>query len=213
VEVAKAIGIPCQSYMALSEGKFLDAQAGAETFASALLAAMAGINSVSGPGMLDYVLTFSLPKLVFDNEVCGQALHFVRPVAPKGDLPVDELVSQVLGDSHLLTSEHTLSHWPEELYLPSAIIDRDNRETWANKGSKDLPTRASEEVERRLAAYQPIETDPAHVAEMEALVRSGLVSQTELPPVASAPQPGPAPTEGRRRNRRGREQDRTYPPG
>ncbi|HKZ70389.1 MAG TPA: trimethylamine methyltransferase family protein, partial [Anaerolineales bacterium] len=75
VQVAKHLGLPTQCYMALSEGKFLDAQAGAETFGSALLAAIAGVNSVSGPGMLDYVLTFSLPKLVFDDEVCGQALH------------------------------------------------------------------------------------------------------------------------------------------
>ena len=63
------------------DGKFLDAQAGAETMTSAMLAALAGVNSVSGPGMLDFVLTFSLPKLVFDNEVCGQCLNFVRETA------------------------------------------------------------------------------------------------------------------------------------
>jgi trimethylamine--corrinoid protein Co-methyltransferase len=74
IAVAKHLGLPCQAYMALTDGKFLDAQAGAETFGSALLAALAGVNSVSGPGMLDVLLTFSLPKLLFDNEVCGQAL-------------------------------------------------------------------------------------------------------------------------------------------
>ena len=68
--------------------KILDAQAGAETFGSALLAALAGVNSVSGPGMLDFLLVFSLPKLVFDDEMCGQALHFVREVQPLDDLPV-----------------------------------------------------------------------------------------------------------------------------
>ena len=35
--------------MALSDGKSLDAQAGGETFSSALLAAISGVNSVSGP--------------------------------------------------------------------------------------------------------------------------------------------------------------------
>ena len=78
VEVAKSLGLPSQSYMALSDAKVLDAQAGAETFGSALLAALAGVNSVPGPGMLDFLLVFSLPKLVFDDEMCGQALHFVR---------------------------------------------------------------------------------------------------------------------------------------
>ena len=41
-----------------------------------------GVNSVSGPGMLDFLLVFSLPKLVFDDEMCGQALRFVRDVMP-----------------------------------------------------------------------------------------------------------------------------------
>ena len=77
VAVAKALGLPTQSYMALSDAKILDAQAGAETFASALLAGLAGVNSVSGPGMLDFLLVFSLPKLVFDDEICGQTLHFL----------------------------------------------------------------------------------------------------------------------------------------
>ena len=78
VAIAKSLGLPTQAYMALSDAKVLDAQAGGETFSSALLAALAGVNSVAGPGMLDFVLTFSLPKLVLDNEFCGQVLHFVR---------------------------------------------------------------------------------------------------------------------------------------
>jgi trimethylamine--corrinoid protein Co-methyltransferase len=58
VAIAKYLGLPTQAYMALSDGKFLDAQGGGESFSSALLAAIAGVNSVSGPGMLDFVLTF-----------------------------------------------------------------------------------------------------------------------------------------------------------
>ena len=53
--------------------------------AGALLAALAGVNAVAGPGMLDFVLTFSLPKLVLDHEFCGQALHFCRPIQPLDD--------------------------------------------------------------------------------------------------------------------------------
>jgi len=100
VAIAKSLGLPTQAYMALSDGKFLDAQAGGESFSSALLAAIAGINSVSGPGMLDFVLTFSLPKLVFDNEVCGQSLHFVREIEVLGDLPTQSLVEDLLREDH-----------------------------------------------------------------------------------------------------------------
>ena len=30
--------------------------------------------------MLDFLLVFSLPKLVFDDEICGQTLHFLREI-------------------------------------------------------------------------------------------------------------------------------------
>src|SRR6185503_4729801 len=179
IAVAKALGLPCQSYMALSDGPILDAQAGAETFGSALIAALAGVNSVSGPGMLDFLLVFSLPKLVFDNEMCGQALRFVREIKPIDDLPVTELIDQLMADQHLIMAEHTMAHWPSELYLPSAIVDRDNRENWQKAGGKDTSERAIEEVEQRLAAYRPLETAPAIDAELRRIIASGLESQTE----------------------------------
>mgnify|MGYP000546896382 FL=1 len=107
VAVAKSLGLPCQSYMALSDGPILDAQAGAETFGSALIAALAGVNSVSGPGMLDFLLVFNLPKLVFDDEMCGQALRFVRDIEPRDDLPVGPLIDQLMADQHLICLLYT----------------------------------------------------------------------------------------------------------
>lgn len=205
VQVAKSLGLPTQSYMALSDAKLLDAQAGAETFGSALIAALAGVNSVSGPGMLDFLLVFSLPKLVFDDEMCGQALRFVRDVHPVDDLPVDGLIDQLMADQHLIMAPHTLEHWPSELYLPSAIVERDNRENWTKFGAKDTYARAVDETERRLAAYRPIETDPAAVTELERIIRSGLRDQTELPFVPPPPEASEAPApvgSGRRRNPR-----------
>jgi trimethylamine--corrinoid protein Co-methyltransferase len=205
VEVAKSLGLPTQSYMALSDGKFLDAQAGAETFGSALLAALAGVNSVSGPGMLDFVLVFSLAKLVFDDEMCGQALHLVRETRELDDLPTAPLVREVLKDSHLITSPHTLKHWPQELYLTSPVVDRDNRETWIKNGSRDLWRRACDEVERRLAAYVPVETDPRLEEELRRIIRAGLRSQETLPEVKPATPPAAAAADearGRRAHRR-----------
>src|SRR6186997_3388363 len=108
IEVAKALQLPCQSYMALSDSPILDAQAGAETFGSALIAALAGVNSVSGPGMLDFLLVFSLPKLVFDDEMCGQALRFVREIRVAEDLPVGALIDQLMADQHLIMADHTM---------------------------------------------------------------------------------------------------------
>src|SRR4026209_594898 len=111
VEGANSVGLPTGSYMALSEAKELDAQAGAETFGSALLAALAGVNSVSGPGMLDFLLVFSLPKLVVDDETCSQAPRFVREIQPEDDLPAQELIDRLMADQHLIMAPHTTAHW------------------------------------------------------------------------------------------------------
>ena len=203
VAVAKSLGIPTQAYMALSESKFNDAQAGGETYGSALLAALAGINSVSGPGMLDYVLVFSLAKLVLDNEWCGQALYLVRNVQPKDDLPSLDLVRELLDEQNLLTANHTLAHWPQELFLPGRVIDRENRDNWEKAGQQTLAQRAHDEVEQRLAAYKPIGTDPKVVAEMQRLIRAGMVDAKRpfpaIPPLT--PQTKTSSSRGKRRPR------------
>ncbi len=209
IAVAKSLNLPTQAYLGFSESKLIDAQAGAETFSSALLAATAGVNSVSGPGMLDYLLVFSLEKLVFDNEMCGQARHFARPINITGDLPTLELVQQQLKDEHLLTSPHTLAHWQEEMYLPGMVVDRLNRDSWALAGSWDLQRRARDEIERRLAAYEPVETDDRIVAELVKIIFSGMEKPGELPhvPEASAalrPAPGRPPSVRKRKFRRNR---------
>jgi trimethylamine--corrinoid protein Co-methyltransferase len=154
--------------------------------------------------MLDFLLVFSLPKLVFDDEVCGQVLHFVRDVHPVDDLPVDGLLAQLRADQHLIMADHTSAHWPAELYLPSRTWERDNRENWVKAGALDTAARATAEVDRRLAAYQPVETDPRAAAELERIIRSGLRDQVELPhvPPAAAPVALSEAGDGRRRNRR-----------
>jgi trimethylamine--corrinoid protein Co-methyltransferase len=204
VAIAKSLGLPSQAYMALSDGKVLDAQAGGETFSSALLAALAGVNAVAGPGMLDFVLTFSLPKLVIDNEFCGQALHFVRDTGELEDLPTAELVADLMREDHLITSPHTLKYWPQELYMTDPVLDRMNRDSWAEAGSRELNDRACEQVELRLANYQPFDTDPAIDAEMRKLVTDGLESQEKLPKLPPLADPPKATPSRRRKNRRRR---------
>jgi trimethylamine--corrinoid protein Co-methyltransferase len=170
-QVAKHLKLPCQAYMALSDAKFNDPQAGMETGVGAFLAALAGFNSVSGPGMLDYVNCFSFEKLVFDDEVVAHAKRFVRPVEVKQDLPATELIDELVREKHLLTSEHTLAHWPEELYLPGPMVDRTNWDQWESQGSRDWRARAQEGIAEALAAYEEEPLDAGIHREVEALIR------------------------------------------
>lgn len=200
--IGKALNLPTQAYMALSDAKVLDAQAGAETFGSGLLAALAGINSVSGPGMLDYVMTFSLPKLVFDNEVCGQIHHLLREVEPVEDLPTRELVRAQLAEEHMLTAQHTLDHWPHHLYLPGKVYDRKNDDSSTDGSQKHLLQRAVDEVESRLARYQPITTPPLVDAELKKLLGAGMSGNAPLPAIPPIPDRSSMPADSVRRQRR-----------
>jgi trimethylamine:corrinoid methyltransferase-like protein len=94
-----------------------------------------------------------------------------------------------MADQHLIMAEHTMTHWPTELYLPSAVVDRDNRENWLKAGAKDTYQRACDEVDRRLALYRPLATDPLIDQELQRIIRSGLHDQTHLPIVPPAPEP------------------------
>jgi len=179
--MGKRLGMPTQAYTAFSESKVLDAQAGSETAMGALLAVAAGMDSVSGPGMLDFLLTFSLPKLVIDDEIAGQALHFGRDIVAADDLPTSALIDELLGEGHVLVSDHTLAHWPTELHLPGEVWDRDARERWTSRGKLDTTARATAEVERLLVSYEPPTTDQAVDAEARAIIRSGLAEGAELP--------------------------------
>ena len=158
--------------MALSDSKFNDPQAGMESGVGAFLAASVGFNSISGPGMLDYVNCFSLEKLVFDDEVVAHAKRFIRPVEVREDLPASELIAELVRDKHLLTSEHTLQHWPEELYLPGPMVDRTNWDQWEDQGSHDWRARANQIIDELLSIYEvePLE-DKLH-QEIQELFRT-----------------------------------------
>jgi len=187
-QVAKYLKLPCQAYMALSDSKFNDPQAGMETGVGAFLAASVGFNSISGPGMLEYVNCFSFEKLIFDDEVVAHAKRFIRPVEVREDLPATELIAELVREKHLLTSEHTLKYWPEELYLPGVMVDRTNWDQWADQGSRDWRKRANEVIDENLASYEVEPLDPQlHKEIQEMFKRTCSEPDVKLPAFTESP--------------------------
>ena len=154
-EIGKHLNIPTQAYISLSDAKLLDAQAGLESSMGATLAALAGINSISGPGMLDFESCQSLEKLVLDNEICGMVLRLVEGIQPKEDFPTLPRLEELLKEQHLLISEHTQKYLKEEQFIPGPVIDRANRTRWQADGALTLPARAQGQVERMIRDYEP----------------------------------------------------------
>lgn len=154
-EIGKHLGMPTQAYISLSDAKQLDAQSGLESSMGATLAALSGINNISGPGMLDFESCQSLEKLVLDNEICGMTLRMIEGIEPKEDFPSLSRFQELLGEKHLLVSDHTLRYLNEEFHLPGPVIDRASRTRWQEEGGSTLLKRAHDEVEKLIKDYVP----------------------------------------------------------
>jgi len=153
-QIGRTLGLPTHAYMALSDAKTVDAQAGLETGIGAVLAALAGVNMISGPGMLDFESCQSPEKLAIDNEICGMAKRLVQGIAVEEPLASDLYGDLSVGDL-FLTSPDTLARIRSEFYYPSDVIERHERDSWRARGSKTAFQRAKERVEHLLASHPP----------------------------------------------------------
>ena len=169
-EVGRRLGLPTQGYIALSDAKALDAQAGLETSMGATLAALSGIDSVSGPGMLDFESCQSLEKLVVDHEICRMTDRLAAGIEPREDFPARPLFEELLAEGHLLIADHTRRHLREELSFPGPVIDRTSRARWLEEGASTVGERAAAEVERLLADFTPSRLGADERQELEAVM-------------------------------------------
>ena len=172
VQIGKHLGLPTHAYMGLSDAKVLDAQAGLESGMGALMAALSGVNVISGPGMLDFESCQSLEKLVIDHEICGMALRLVQGINIRGDQLAPDLYGKIYDADHFLTSPETLKWFREETSLPGDVIDRDTYEIRQTKGNFTAGERAHQTVEKLLQSHQPRTMDQDVVNELEKIMRS-----------------------------------------
>ena len=121
--------------MALSDTKSADYQAGMETGVGAVLAALAGVNLISGPGMMDYEICQSLEKLVLDNEVCGMSLRLVQGISERSQDSAVELMQAVVSAGHFLGHPHTRANFRQEILIPGPVIDRTSYDDWEQRGA------------------------------------------------------------------------------
>jgi trimethylamine--corrinoid protein Co-methyltransferase len=183
-EIGKQLGLPTQAYIGMSDAKQLDAQAGYETTSGAMLAALSGINSCSGPGMLDFESCQSLEKLVLDNEIVAGIQRITRGIELRqGELPSQPHFEELLRDGHLLISDHTQRWIDEEVRHPDTVINRANLARYRDEGARPLSQRASARVEEILSA-RARELDAQRASALDAimLAEAERVGMEALPP-------------------------------
>ncbi|PWH19670.1 MAG: hypothetical protein DDG59_01830 [Anaerolineae bacterium] len=153
-QIGKSLDIPTHAYLGASDAKLVDAQAGFESGMSALIGALAGINMISGPGMLDFLACQSLEKLVLDAEIMGMVKRLLKGIEIHTDTLAIALFEDIFFKGDFLRQRITKQLFSVEQYVPSQVIDRGSLRQWEEGGKADAFQRASQRVRELLETYQ-----------------------------------------------------------
>ena len=164
-EMGKYYSIPTHGYLGTSDSIIEDSQSGFESALGIVLAALARINVVSGPGMLAHLNCQSLEKLVIDNEICGSAYRLVRGIGFEDLDIVAKLLNVVGPGGNYLGQKHTSKRLRSEHLMPSDVLCRLMPDKWLSQGSKSMLARANEKVTSLLQDYTYEE--PMNLDELE----------------------------------------------
>jgi len=155
-QIGKHLHLPTHAYMGSSDSKLMDFQGGFESGMGTIIAALAGINVVSGAGMLNFENCQSIEKLILDNELCGVAYRLIDGISQRDD-PITLDLFQTLTDLRggFLTHEHTLRWFLDEQHIPGGVVDRRAGDLGSLSENASAADRARERAKEILAKDDP----------------------------------------------------------
>jgi trimethylamine--corrinoid protein Co-methyltransferase len=149
-QIGQYLNLPTHAYLGASDAKRVDAQAGMESAVSAVIGALAGINMISGAGMLDFLACHSIEKLVIDGEAISYAQRLLQGIEARTESLATAMFAAVGASGEFLKLEETRRLFRCEQSFPSAVIDRASLNP---EGSSDAFERARTRVEELVASY------------------------------------------------------------
>jgi len=171
-QVGKHLNIPTHCYLGATESKVVDAQAGLESGMSALVGALAGVNMISGAGMLDFLACHSPEKLTIDAEAIGMAQRMLEGVSVRTETLATAMFEGINFKGDFLKQRVTRELFSQEQYLPSDVIDRDSIRGWQQSGSMDSFARAKVRTQQLMDEYQRPQMDADKEKELVGMVES-----------------------------------------
>lgn len=151
-QVGKHFGLPTHGYMVATESKCVDAQAGMESATSAALGALAGINMISGAGMLDSLACHSLEKLVIDAEGIASAQRLCRGFETSFPKFATHMFAEIGLSGDFLKLKETRTLFRTEQHFPTSVTHRG--EIPEGTIPEDAYARARTRVGELLESYQ-----------------------------------------------------------
>jgi trimethylamine--corrinoid protein Co-methyltransferase len=170
VQLARSYGFPVYVNVGLTDAKVPDAQAGMEKASSFLLGAMAGADTFGHAGICGTDHAASLAWLVVDDELARYVERILRGFEVTPETLAVETIGGVGPGGNFLAEPHTVEHFRQELWLPSALWARQNYEDWKAEGGWSFGERAVERVRSVLSTHEPDPIDPALAREIDRIV-------------------------------------------
>lgn len=157
VQVAKSLNFITHGYIGLSDAKLNDMQAGFETGYGMTLATLSKINVVSGAGMLNFESTFSIEKMIIDDQIIAMNHRLSKGIEDIG-INTEEVLKDYEDKKQLLTHTSTLKNYRKEFVFPEEFVDRGTE-----LDTNTIHERATQRKKELLQSYKDtLNTDLKH---------------------------------------------------
>lgn len=153
-QIAKSFDLPTHGYLGASDAKIIDAQSGFESGMTFLVGALAGIDMISGAGMLDFLACQSPEKLVIDAETIGMVQRLLAGVQSRTKPLAIDMMAAMGFEAGYLKDRHTRQLFTIEQHLPSDVVDRMPLISWQSQGKTDTFERAKKRVKSLEEAHR-----------------------------------------------------------
>ncbi|MEN6578406.1 MAG: trimethylamine methyltransferase family protein [Phycisphaerales bacterium] len=180
VQIARSYGFPVYINVGLTDAKLPDAQAGAEKAATLLMGVLAGADMFGHCGICGTDHAGSLLWLAFDDELMSYVRRIARGFVVDGEHLATDVVRSVGPAGNFLAEEHTVRHFRDAIWTPSAVWTRQPYDLWQSDGADSFADRLARRVERVLETHKVKPLDEAMAREIDRIVEHALGESEEL---------------------------------
>lgn len=154
MDIAEYYELPTWGTGGCSDSKVFDQQSIIEGSLSALVSALSGANLVHDVGYLESASTGSLEQIVAVDEAVGMARRFIDGIEINDHTLALDVIDEVGHGGNFSAHQQRANNFKKGAQR-STLLDRTNRGTWEEKGSKTFEQRAHEKVIRILEEHEP----------------------------------------------------------
>ena len=151
--------LPARSMCGMTDAKIIDCQAGYETMQNILVGTLGGAHLVfECLGVLDAIMTTSYEKLMIDLEIVSRVMRLREGMDTSDKEQALDLIQEIGHRGDYVTHVNTLTHFRDR-WMPG-LSNWESYETWQEKGSEDVATKANRDYKKILANSPQTLIDP-----------------------------------------------------